>query len=220
MQYSLSYSMPDSSCCPKLTADNILGGGTYGRGGHFMLTFTITNPDSCDWTDGSVIFDTPDSGVFKAINSLLEIPTGTNFQFNVDFSPDKEGHIYNLRILIISPPPCEKDTLQLLFTGVVDNGFGSVPPNDNSLYNFDLRPIYPNPIGSSASIHYYLPVEAPVTLNLRDLTGKLLRSIATGIVSNGEHIVNLHADDLSNGSYIVTLESSDIRLSREIMVIH
>jgi hypothetical protein len=76
--------------------------------------------------------------------------------------------------------------------------------------NLFLLSSYPNPFNAQTKLEIYLPYKATIALKLYDLSGKLIETIASETLSNGNHIFNLNAENYSSGNYIVTLESDNI----------
>ena len=67
--------------------------------------------------------------------------------------------------------------------------------------------ISPNPFNPSASISYSLPQKAAVSLVLYNLQGKIVKELASGMVSAGRHTVKVDAGGLASGVYLCELKS-------------
>jgi len=61
---------------------------------------------------------------------------------------------------------------------------------------------YPNPFSSKTSIKYYLPQKVKVTLEVLDITGRIVETLIDKVESKGEHTINYDGSGLSNGIYI------------------
>ena len=64
---------------------------------------------------------------------------------------------------------------------------------------------------------------SPQEVAINDLMGNItrdieLKTIASGRVSAGEHIVSIDASELASGTYVVTLSSGHISLARQMVV--
>lgn len=66
--------------------------------------------------------------------------------------------------------------------------------------NFKLNN-YPNPFYSSTNIHYELPVDSRVTINVYDVMGRKVATVVDGFRKAGTHVTRLSAANLSDGVY-------------------
>ncbi len=77
----------------------------------------------------------------------------------------------------------------------------------------------PNPFVDETMISFSLETEGMATLSLRDVTGKLVYSLSN-YYSEGQHFVNIHADDLgTSGVFYYTLESGDHSQTRKMILL-
>ncbi len=70
-----------------------------------------------------------------------------------------------------------------------------------------LHPNYPNPFNPSTVIGYQLPEAGYVSIQVYDVTGRLVSTLVDGQVSAGRHQVRFDAGALSSGVYIVRMQS-------------
>lgn len=77
----------------------------------------------------------------------------------------------------------------------------------------------PNPFGAATTIHYALPEGGPVTLQLFDLQGRLLRLLEDGVRPAGEHSVTIDAAALAAGEYLYRLTTSRGVETRKLSVV-
>src|SRR5205807_8332012 len=95
-------------------------------------------------------------------------------------------------------------------------GNSEVYKNESS--GFSLGENFPNPFNHSTTFSCTIPKESEVRISLSDMTGKIVKIISSGRISEGEHRVTFDASDLASGSYILSLESGAVRLTREIIL--
>jgi len=90
---------------------------------------------------------------------------------------------------------------------------------------------YPNPFWSEATspafgggnpattISYHLPDFTNVSLNVYDLTGRLVRKLREGFQERGEHKVIFNGEGLSSGTYVILLQAGEVRKTRMMTLI-
>ncbi len=84
----------------------------------------------------------------------------------------------------------------------------------------DLK-VYPNPLHSSATIEFFLPVEGQPALYLINAEGKVIRTLLNkSILEPGEHELTLRVDDLPAGFYILRMIHDDAIISRKIAIVN
>jgi hypothetical protein len=68
----------------------------------------------------------------------------------------------------------------------------------------------PNPFNPVTTLAYTLPRSAHVRLAVYDVTGRLVVTLAQGVQSAGEHVVEWDATGLASGVYYYRLETGDV----------
>jgi hypothetical protein len=74
---------------------------------------------------------------------------------------------------------------------------------------FELSQNYPNPFNPSTTIRFSLPKETQLKINIYNMLGELVETLAEGTYEAGYHKVNFNASSLSSGAYIYRIESSE-----------
>jgi ligand-binding sensor domain-containing protein len=72
---------------------------------------------------------------------------------------------------------------------------------------FTLFPNYPNPFNPTTTIRYSLPEASHVTLNIYDITGRLVEQLVNQHTPAGYHTVSWDATSHSSGVYIARLKA-------------
>ena len=77
-------------------------------------------------------------------------------------------------------------------------------PETPSVENIAVS-MYPNPVNSQATLSFELSESCNVSYQVFDMTGRMVMSQNMGRFAEGEHQINLNAENLSTGSYILRL---------------
>jgi hypothetical protein len=83
---------------------------------------------------------------------------------------------------------------------------------------------YPNPFNPATSISFYLPERSKLKLEVFDVSGKLVKSIASGVYSPGPHQVSWNGTDakgntVSSGIYVYRLTSGKKTMSKKMILL-
>jgi len=74
---------------------------------------------------------------------------------------------------------------------------------------YELSQNYPNPFNPSTTIRFSLPEVAQVKLNVYNMLGEQVATIAEGMYESGYHKVTFNASNLPSGAYVYRIESSN-----------
>jgi hypothetical protein len=84
---------------------------------------------------------------------------------------------------------------------------------------FELSQNYPNPFNPSTTIRFSLPKETLLKINIYNMLGELVETLAEGTYEAGYHKVNFKASSLSSGAYIYRIESSDFMQVKKMILL-
>lgn len=79
---------------------------------------------------------------------------------------------------------------------------------------------FPNPAVGTTTIPYDLKKGAKVTLEVQDLSGKVVRTVNLGDRAPGSYRFELDTQALTEGVYFYTLNAGDVRLTKRMTVLH
>jgi len=79
----------------------------------------------------------------------------------------------------------------------------------------ELHQNYPNPFNAETNIGYNLAEAANVTLNIYDISGRLVVALFEGYQESGEHVANWDASQVSSGVYFYRLQAGDFVSTRK-----
>lgn len=96
----------------------------------------------------------------------------------------------------------------------IEPGRAGAVPTDVALYQN-----YPNPFNPSTTISFDLPRESHVLLNIFDLTGRSVATLADETMNAGSHKVDFNAATLPSGVYVYCLNSNGNSQSRKLVLL-
>jgi photosystem II stability/assembly factor-like uncharacterized protein len=79
--------------------------------------------------------------------------------------------------------------------------------------------VYPNPAKTLTAIHYSLPAESKVSLQLYDISGRLVKTLVNEQKKQGNYSINLNSRTLSAGVYFLSLETEEKKIIERVVVI-
>jgi len=176
------------------------------------FSFQITNTGSIEWNAGVAAII---GSCFKILSLVpANISPGMQMTVTVEFSSN-DTNTCSAILSFPSAGPCQDSvvSIQLIGKGTLANSVEKTAEG-----NFVLDQNFPNPFSGVTSFNYSTPNESEVNIILSDMTGKIVKTIINGKVSEGKHLVTFDASNLPSGSYIISLESGSERLTREVIL--
>jgi hypothetical protein len=85
--------------------------------------------------------------------------------------------------------------------------------------NFDLLPAYPNPFNPETTLSFELPEASVVTLEVFDVLGRRVQTLANEPFAAGTHAITLDASSLSSGLYLVRMQAGNFVASQQVSLI-
>jgi len=90
--------------------------------------------------------------------------------------------------------------------------------NPLTAVRFSLK-AFPNPTKSLSVVRYSLPVESKISLQLYDISGRLVKTLVNETKKPGIYKVNLNTKTLSAGIYFLSLKTESKRIIERLVVI-
>jgi hypothetical protein len=84
---------------------------------------------------------------------------------------------------------------------------------------FELSQNYPNPFNPATTIRFSLPKQTQMKLNLYNMLGELVETIAEGNYEAGNYKINFSASNLPSGVYVYRIESSEFTQTKKMMLL-
>ena len=91
-------------------------------------------------------------------------------------------------------------------------------------YKINLHQNYPNPFNPTTLIRYDLPVNEHVSINIYDLTGKIVKSLVNTNQDAGYRSIHWNATSdlgqpVSAGMYIYTIQAGEFRQTKKMVLL-
>ena len=93
--------------------------------------------------------------------------------------------------------------------GVYRNTMVGLPDRETIPFpgNYEIVSIYPNPFNSTTTIQYSLPVASPVSLNVYNINGQLVKVLVNRYMQSGKHRIVWEAENVVSGVYFIKIEN-------------
>lgn len=95
-------------------------------------------------------------------------------------------------------------------------GFEEIADNTNALRN-SLK-VYPNPVVDNANISFTLENDANVSVQVYDLSGRMVKSENMGALKSGENNVELMMNEMNRGIYIMKVNAGSSSVTGKIVI--
>ena len=154
------------------------------------------------YADGNVV------GATRIVDSSMPIVLaawGSYTEYGADLPGYVEGDAIELRLYSLSEGRelYVDASLDGAYYGTspLTSGTGVVLTSSAVPMAYDLMQNYPNPFNPSTTIGFSVPESSHVTLNIYDMTGRLVTTLVDGTVDMGVHMVDWNGED-SSGSMV------------------
>lgn len=77
--------------------------------------------------------------------------------------------------------------------------------------------MYPNPVSDNLMIQYYLYEPAPVSVNIYELSGRLISAGQSALFGNGLHHLQLSTNQLAAGTYLIELKAGKFNYKKQVV---
>jgi hypothetical protein len=142
----------------------------------------------------------------------IDLRTTTGYTFEIDPAAPRQ--------FAGSVPPVADAPAALTdarFVLVVSSG--TTGPEDGLPAVLALHPTAPNPVtGPSALVRFDLPESAEATVEVFDMLGRRVATLAEGQREAGRHAARLDARDLASGSYVIRMRAGDFVQAQRITI--
>jgi hypothetical protein len=91
--------------------------------------------------------------------------------------------------------------------------------NPIALNGLTLNPIYPNPIHNNAIVEFSNEIAGNIKLNLVDMNGVLVKSIADSQFESGQHSISFDAGNIPSGLYMLAIQSATSSFAVKINIV-
>lgn len=154
-------------------------------------------------------------------NSLITI---SNWTIDINNTPNIPAGTYRLGIWVDSNDAIT-ETDENNNAGLLSGNINYTPSSASGISNpvFDAASVKcaPNPANANATITVTLTDNAPITLELFDMTGRVVKTYAGNEqMSAGQHTLKMETETLPAGVYFWTLRTGELSVTRRLVVSH
>ena len=92
--------------------------------------------------------------------------------------------------------------------------------NEEAATETTLDDIYPNPVSNSVTISFTLAEQSQVTIQVLDITGRYVATVANAVFEDESSEVSWDASALNPGIYFLSMKTGNYSITKKISVIH
>ena len=82
-----------------------------------------------------------------------------------------------------------------------------------------LDSAYPNPFNPTTTISFGLPFDSEVSIQIYNLQGRVVETLASEYMQEGYHSVTWNADNFSSGVYFVRMATGDYVSTQKLLLV-
>ena len=194
----------------KFDTTDISSGG-YGNGEIYM---TYSEDFGATWQDGINLTETPTPDCFAGDcdsdhwSTLADV---VDDELHILFINDKDAG----GIVQTEGAATENPVMYMTYP----NPLLGVEENHNRPLNFSVAQNYPNPFNAKTTISFELKQSSPVKVEIFDITGAKVTTLADKTMSAGQHNLVWNAEDVASGVYYYRLSSNDQSVTKEAVLL-
>jgi hypothetical protein len=174
-------------------------------------------------TEELIVSDVTSSNqaVFFTDVTSFNLDPGAHLAIEIEFSPDQAGILTGTLTFTSNDP--NRGSYVVSMTGVGDIPVG-IREDEEIPTEFSLRQNYPNPFNPSTTINFGIPVHGEASLEIYDLLGSKVRTLAAGGHEAGYyHVVwdgrNDAGQFVTSGVYLYRLNSQGFVATRKMILV-
>ncbi|MEI6595698.1 MAG: T9SS type A sorting domain-containing protein [Bacteroidota bacterium] len=148
------------------------------------------------------------------VGSDYEISTDSiNYKKSFKLAVDANGTLATLKLFARFNRATAGSTVDTIFftsTGLATQKLilnGSNTTGVADLNNISSFVMYPNPAQNELNIEFVLDKKAPVTIQIIDISGRIVKEVMNENLSTGNNTININMNEVNNGFYFVRIES-------------
>lgn len=96
---------------------------------------------------------------------------------------------------------------------------GNTELNAGNPSAFGLSQNYPNPFNAQTIIEFSIPADSKVTMNMYDVSGKLVSEIMNKEMNAGSHKISFDSKNISSGVYFYTINTAGFNKTMKMIVV-
>ena len=118
------------------------------------------------------------------------------------------------------------ETIEFTNNMVIGDGFNTMPLSRIARptpEQYSLSDAYPNPFNPTTTLSFSVPTEGVMSLNIYDMTGRLVSTLVDGNLKQGYHSITWNGMDsnghaVSSGMYIYSLKGEGVSITKKMVM--
>ena len=119
------------------------------------------------------------------------------------------------------------ETIEFTNNMVIGDGFNTMSLSREARIvpeEYNLSDAYPNPFNPTTTLSFSVPTEGVVSLNIYDMTGRLVSTLVDGNLEQGYHCITWNGMDsnghaVSSGMYIYSLNGEGVSITKKMVLL-
>ena len=117
----------------------------------------------------------------------------------------------------VKPNPSDCICLEACILAVSKGPCTGIGDINHKTQNVKLE-VYPNPLSQFAVIGYQLPAKSPISLEIFDLSGKLVENLLQASQCPGYYEMNWNTEEIPSGIYFARLKTDNHKVTKKIVI--
>lgn len=195
-----------------VNSTNYSGDGSYNYNDIFVQ---YSDDQGATWSAPRNLTNTTDADeIYPSISRINNTSTAISLTYALSECPGSTSFTNT------STPRCKVWQIYKKYNPVTGAVIGIENVSNEVPSGFSLQQNYPNPFNPNTKIRFSVPKTANVTLEVFDVTGKLVATLANNeLVSAGVKEVNFSAANLASGIYFYTLKAGNFTETKKMILV-
>jgi hypothetical protein len=165
----------------------------------------------------------------RGVAERMHFPFGDSYMYSVMvYSNEVDGEDLTFKYYDSAIGEIVEYTETIEFTNnmVIGDGFNTMSLSREAKIapeEYSLSDAYPNPFNPTTTLSFSVPTKGVVSLNIYDMTGRLVSTLVDGNLKQGYHSITWNGMDsnghaVSSGMYIYSLKGEGVSITKKMVM--